>query len=589
MEKKWIIKEQGDKEVVAHLSEVLNIDVSLANLLAQRGISTFEEAKTFFRPELQNLHDPFLMKDMDKAVERIEKAIASKEQILVFGDYDVDGTSAVALIYTFLKNLYDKVHFYIPDRYEEGYGISVKSIDFAHENNYSLIIALDCGIKAIEKVAYAKEKGIEYIICDHHRPGSDIPDAYAVLDPKREDCDYPYKELSGCGVGFKLAQAYAQKNNIPFENLTQYLDLVVVSIASDIVPIGGENRILAYFGLKLINTNPRPGIEAILKHSNVNRLDKPKPGNNYIFNRQLTISDLVFLVGPRINAAGRIESGKNSVKLLICDKDNEYVTKLGDQINEYNKERRELDTQTTEDALEIIKNDPESQNKKFTIVYNPGWHKGVIGIVASRLTENYYRPTIVLTKSNGLITGSARSVKDFDIYDALEACREYINDFGGHKYAAGLTLKPENFDAFCKLFDEVVTSSITDEMLIPEIEIDSKLTLDMIDKKFYNVLKQFSPFGPGNMSPVFETDDLIDTGYSRIVGKNHLKLNVVHQQTRVLPFKGIAYQQGNVLEQIKAVQGKQNKPFKACYHLEENEWNGAVSIQLNVKSIQLID
>ncbi len=589
MQKKWVIKEQGDKEPVRHLSEVLSIDESLANLLVQRGISTYDEAETFFRPKLDHLHDPFLMKDMDKAVSRIEKAIAAKEQILVFGDYDVDGTTAVTLIYTFLKNFYDKVHFYIPDRYEEGYGISIKSIDFAHENNYSLIIALDCGIKAIEKVAYAKEKGIEYIICDHHRPGSDIPDAYAVLDPKREDCEYPYKELSGCGLGFKLAQAYAQKNDIPFAELEQYLDLVVVSIASDIVPIGGENRILAYFGLMLINTNPRPGIEAILKHSNIKRTDKSGSGNKYIFNRELSISDLVFLVGPRINAAGRIESGKNSVKLLICDKDNEYVVKLGEQINNYNLERRELDTQTTQDALELIENDPDSENKKSNIVYNPEWHKGVIGIVASRITESYYRPTIVLTKSNDLITGSARSVKDFDIYDALDACREYINDFGGHKYAAGLTIKPENFDAFCKKFEETVSSTITDEMLIPEIEIDAMLSLDKINKKFYNILKQFAPFGPGNMSPVFQSDDLIDTGYSRIVGKNHLKLNIVHQQIRVLPFKGIAYQQGSVFEKIKAENGEANKPFNICYHIEENEWNGTVSLQLNVKEIKLID
>lgn len=589
MLKRWIIKEKADKEVVDHLSRVLNIDESLANLLAQRGISTFEEARSFFRPDLKQLHDPFLMKDMEKAVERIEKAIAYKEQILVFGDYDVDGTTAVALIYTFLKNIYDKVHFYIPDRYEEGYGVSYKSIDFAHENKYSLIIALDCGIKAIKKVEYASELGIDYIICDHHRPGNEIPKACAVLDPKREDCNYPYKELSGCGVGFKLAQAYALKNNIPFENLIPYLDLVVVSIASDIVPITGENRILAYYGLRLINTNPRPGIEAILKHCNICRLNTPKEESNFIFNRELSISDLVFLVGPRINAAGRIESGRNSVKLLICDKDNDYVVKLGEQINNYNLERRNLDSQTTIEALEMIDKDPLLRAKKSTIVYNPEWHKGVIGIVASRLTETYYRPTIVLTKSNDLITGSARSVKDFDIYDALDSCREYINDFGGHKYAAGLTIKPENFEAFCKKFEDIVASSITDEMLVPEIEIDAKITLDKINKKFFNILKQFAPFGPGNMSPVFQTDDLIDTGYSRIVGKNHLKLNVVHQQINVLPFSGIAYQQGDFLKNIRALDGHPNRPFSICYHLEENEWNGNVTLQLNVKEIQTVE
>ena len=589
MQKKWVIKEHGNRELVRNLSEVLNIDENLANLLVQRGITTFEEARSFFRPVLNNLHDPFLMKDMDKAVERIEKAIKDKEQILVFGDYDVDGTTAVALIYTFLKNIYDKVHFYIPDRYEEGYGISLKSIDFAHENNYSLIIALDCGIKAVKKVEYASERGIDYIICDHHRPGTTIPEAYAVLDPKRKDCNYPYKELSGCGVGFKLAQAYAQKNNIAFEELIQYLDLVVVSIASDIVPIDGENRILAYFGLKLINSNPRPGIEAILKYCNINRPDNPPKDNSYIFNRELSITDLVFLIGPRINAAGRIESGKNSVKLLICDKDNDYVVKLGEQINNYNNERRSLDSQTTLEALEIIKNDPLSQFRKSTIVYSPDWHKGVIGIVASRLTESYYRPTIVMTRSNDLIAGSARSVKDFDIYDALDACREYINDFGGHKYAAGLTIKPENFESFCEKFEEVVSSSITDDMLIPEIEIDDSLTLDKITKKFYNILKQFAPFGPGNMSPVFQTDDLIDTGYSRIVGKNHLKMNVVHQHIRVLPFNGIAYQQGDYLNKIKANNRQPNRPFSLCYHIEENEWNGNITLQLNVKDIMIED
>jgi len=580
MDKRWVLKEQGDEDKILHLSEVLNIDRNLANLLVQRGISTFEEARSFFRPSLDELHDPFLMNDMHLAIERIETAIRKNEKVMVYGDYDVDGTTAVALVYTFLKTVHKNLDFYIPDRYDEGYGISYKSIDYAALNGFSLVIVLDCGIKAVEKIAYAKEKGIDYIIADHHRPGEVLPEAVAVLDAKRPDSHYPYDELSGCGVGFKLIQAFALKNKIPFKSLEKYLDLVVVSIASDIVKITGENRILAYYGLKLVNNNPRPGIEAILRFSGINRLSEAEKKEDGIFSKNLTISDLVFLVGPRINAAGRIESARNSVQLLIADNVGE-AAELAERINDFNTERKDLDAQTTLEATEMIRDNMELQSSKSTIVYNPDWHKGVIGIVASRLIESYYRPTIVLTKSNGLITGSARSVKDFDVYDAVDACSDLLEHFGGHKYAAGLSLRPENLDTFKKRFEEFVCDNITNLMMTPEVEIDAKISLNDINKKFFRILMQFAPFGPGNMSPVFLSENLIDTGYGRIVGKNHLKLEVVHKDIRGFPISAIAFQQSEYIDHIR-----QNKPFNICYHIEENEWNGTVSLQLNVKDIK---
>lgn len=581
MNKRWVIKKQGDEPTIQHLMDVLNVDRNIANLLAQRGITTFEEAKSFFRPSLTELHDPFLMKDMDKAIDRIETAIEKNEKILIYGDYDVDGTTAVSLVYTFLNSFYHNIDFYLPDRYEEGYGISYKSIDFAAQEGVSLVIVLDCGIKAVEKIAYAKSKNIDYIIADHHRPGETLPAAVAVLDPKRSDCNYPYDELSGCGVGFKLIQAFAQKNNIPFEELTQYLDLVVVSIASDIVKITGENRILAHYGLKLFNTKPRPGLEAILKYSGINRkTDSVIDDSDYFFSKSLTISDLVFLVGPRINAAGRIESAKNSVKLLVA-KTTEDAERLAERINNFNIERKDLDAQTTLEAIEMTRFSDELQNSKSTVVYNSSWHKGVIGIVASRLIETQYRPTVVLTKSNGLITGSARSVKDFDIYDAVDSCSDLLEHFGGHKYAAGLSLKPENLETFKKRFEEYVSKNISENMLKPEIEIDAEICLNDISKKFFRILIQFAPFGPGNMSPVFVTTNVMDTGYGRVVGKNHLKLEVVHQNIRGYPIPAIAFQQSVQLDEIT-----NNKPFDICYHVEENEWNGVVSLQLNIKDIK---
>ncbi len=578
-----MVKQEGDQVTIEGLAAALDMDMNLANLLVQRGITSFDEAKAFFRPSLSALHDPFLMKDMDLAVERIRQAFDRQERILVYGDYDVDGTTAVALVYTFIHSLYPQVDFYIPDRYSEGYGISYQGIDFAEETGVKLILALDCGIKAIEKVEYAKSKGIDLIIGDHHRPGDELPAASAVLDPKRADCQYPYKELSGCGIGFKLCQAFAQTNDIPFKKLEKFLDLVVVSIASDIVPITGENRILAHFGLRLLNTHPRPGLESILLFSNIKRKDLFSNTSNgqSLFNKELTISDLVFLVGPRINAAGRIESGKNSVELLISETLESALT-IADQINKNNTERKNLDNLITQHALDIIKQDKDQSGQKTTVVYHPDWHKGVIGIVASRLTEYYYRPTIVLSKSSELISGSARSVKDFDIYDAIDACSELLEHFGGHKYAAGLSLKPENFEAFRKKFEEIVSNTITEDMLTPEIEIDTILDLKNINSKFYRHLKQFAPFGPGNMSPVFRTDGVVDTGYARIVGNNHLKLTVVHPDISGFPLPAIAFQQGQYYEQVKS-----GARLSICYHIEENEWNGTTSLQLNIKDMKI--
>jgi single-stranded-DNA-specific exonuclease len=581
MDKCWVLKSPGDPEKSKELSKALGVDQSLANLLVQRGVTTFDEAKTFFRPTLEDLFDPFLMKDMDKAIARISGAIQNREKILVYGDYDVDGTSAVALVYTFLQSFHPEIDYYIPDRYTEGYGISLKGIDFAAETNVKLIIALDCGIKANEKVAYASAKGIDFIICDHHRPGAEIPAAVAVLDPKRSDCPYPYKELSGCGIGFKLIQAYSQVNNLPFENLTGYLDLVAISIASDIVDITGENRILAYFGLKLINTRPRPGLEALLRYSAMMKNDDGQGG--CVFIRELTITDLVFMIGPRINAAGRIESGKNSVRLLIT-KDLEEAKNVAVQINAHNTERKALDSLATQQALEMIGSDERLRSARSTVIYHPDWHKGVIGIVASRLTETYYRPTIVLTLSNGLITGSARSVRDFDIYEAVDACSDLLEHFGGHKFAAGLSLKPENLEIFRSRFEAVVRERLQGIELVPVLELDSMLSLNNINSRFYSILKQFAPFGPGNMAPLFITKGVMDAGGLRIVGKNHLKLSVVHPDIAGGPFSAIAFQQGERFTLID-----KQIPFNICYHIEENEWNGSVNLQLNIKDINFSD
>lgn len=562
------------------MSQVLNINGNLANLLAQRGVKTFDEARSYFRPQMEHLHDPFLMKDMEQAVVRIDKAIASNEKILVYGDYDVDGTTAVALVFTFLKKYHPLLDYYIPDRYEEGYGISYKGIDYAATEGISLIIALDCGIKAVDKIAYASEKNIDFIVCDHHRPGDTLPSAVAILDPKRDDCPYPYKELSGCGVGFKLIQAVASRNNIPFKDLEQYLDLVVVSIAADIVPITGENRVLAYYGLKKINSSPRVGFEAILNVSNMHR--NGVAAENIKITRELTINDLVFIIGPRINAAGRIESARNSVALLVSE-NKEQAYRLGRQINDLNTERKNLDSHTTSQALEFLLDNPDQLKRRSTVLFNPNWHKGVIGIVASRLIEIYYKPTIVLTFADGLVTGSARSIKGFDIYDAVDACGDLLEHFGGHTYAAGLSMKKENFEMFFKRFEEYVQVHLHETLLIPEIEVDAQLQLKDINTKFFKILKQFAPFGPGNMSPVFQTDNVIDTGYARIVGNNHLKLAVVQLDVNGFPISSIAFQQGDQLDYIKSLPPQ---PFNICYHIEENEWNNQKSLQLNIKDIK---
>ncbi|SDW52682.1 single-stranded-DNA-specific exonuclease RecJ [Aequorivita viscosa] len=561
---RWTLKPKPDSEKVKSLSSALRVEPIIALLLVQRGVKTFEEAQKFFRPSLEDLHDPYLMKDMDKAVWRIEKAIAEGENIMVYGDYDVDGTTSVALLSSFLKSYYPDVSTYIPDRYDEGYGISYKGIDFAHDNDFTLIIALDCGIKAIDKVAYASKKNIDFIICDHHRPGSEIPKAVAVLDPKRDDCKYPYKELCGCGVGFKLIQALAEKRGLQINDLLPYLDLVATAIGADIVPITGENRVLAFYGLKVINSYPRTGFKAIL---------------NQIKKETLTITDVVFIIAPRINAAGRMKHGNHAVTLLT-ETDSEKAEMYAAEIETYNTDRREADKRITEEALQqIIEN--KEEEKMTTVVYQEDWHKGVIGIVASRLTETYYRPTLVFTKSGERLAASARSVKDFDVYNALESCSEHIEQFGGHKYAAGLTLLEEDFEKFKAAFERVVSETIEPRLLSPEISIDAEINLNDITPKFYRILKQFGPFGPGNMTPTFMTQNLMDTGFGKCVGKDELHLRVVVKQGNSNQFTGIGF--GMADKSDIACNGK---PFKAVYSIDENEWQGNVSLQLRLKDIR---
>lgn len=589
METRWIIAQEADKQNVKDLSDALGIDEILASLLVQRGITTFDEAKDFFRPSLSHLHDPFLMKDMDKAVDRLQLAMQNGEKVLIYGDYDVDGTTAVALIYTYLKNLINKkkIEFYIPDRYEEGYGISYKGIDYAAENGFGLVIVLDCGIKAVEKIEYANEKGVDFIICDHHRPGDEIPNAVAVLDSKRVDCQYPYKELSGCGVGFKLVTALSMRLGRPIEEVYALMDYVAVSIAADIVPITGENRVLAYFGLKLLNRRPRPGIEAVLRHANIRRRDEitnAEVESQNVLEREMTISDLVFLIGPRINAAGRLEKASDSVRLLIAT-NYEHAEKLASSINDLNAKRREFDNAITEEALAMIEADEKMRLAKSTVIFNENWHKGVIGIVASRLTDSYYRPTIVLTRSGNLITGSARSIKNFDIYDAIDDCSDLLEHFGGHKYAAGLSLKPENLPAFAERFEKYVSEHLENEELVPELNVDIRLNFSDITPKFVRILKQFAPFGPGNLSPVFLSDNVVDTGYSRAVGNHkHLKLTVMQKDNPDDTFAGIAFQKGDLFDRIH-----EKEPFSMCYYVEENFWLGKTTLQLNVKDIKFPD
>lgn len=556
-------------EIQKKLANELSISPILAQLLVQRDIFTFEDARSFFRPDLSDLHDPFLMADMQNAVDRLTIAMQKNEKILVYGDYDVDGTTSVSLVYKFLKQFYSNIDFYIPDRYTEGYGISVQGIDFAAANDFKLIIALDCGIKAIEKVKYASEKGVDFIICDHHTPDATLPPAVAVLDPKRDDCNYPYKHLSGCGVGFKLMQAFAITNNIDFVELTPLLDLLALSIASDIVPITGENRILAFFGLKQINSNPSVGLKGILDVCGLG-------------DREITISDIVFKIGPRINASGRMKQASEVVELLVSG-DHTFAKEKSDTINDYNNDRKDLDKYITDEAIALIGSDDRYKARKSIVVHKADWHKGVIGIVASRLTEEFYKPTIVLANSNGLASGSARSVPGFDIYKAIDSCRDLLETFGGHMYAAGLSMKEENILLFTERFEKYVSENILEEQTYPQIDIDAVLQFNDITPKFFRVLKQFAPFGPGNMKPIFASMKVLDFGTSRLVGKEqeHLKLELIDTSSENV-MNGIAFRMHEYNAHLKAL-----NPLDICYTLEENNFNGNTTIQLMIRDIKI--
>jgi len=573
LDKKWIVKEPGNPALVRQLTSELGIDQTLANLLVQRSIKSQAEARSFLRPQLDQLHDPFLMKDMDKAVERLTWALNKSEKILIYGDYDVDGTTAVSLVYSFLRRYSENnLEYYIPNRYTEGYGVSYKGIDWAHENGFSLIIALDCGIKAVEKVKYAKERGIDFIICDHHLPDEHLPEAIAVLDPKRTDCNYPFDDLSGCGVGFKFMQAFSKTKGIPFDEILPLLDLLAVSIASDLVSITGENRVLAYFGLKQLNQSPRKGLLSIIKLSGLEK-------------HMITIDDIVFKIGPRLNAAGRMESGKTAVDLLTSRNDDD-AKNIGDTINTHNNDRKYEDRKITLEASEMASLMENFSLKKSTVVYNPDWHKGVLGIVASRLVEAYYKPTIVLCKSNGFITGSARSIPGFDLYEAIESCSDLLENFGGHMYAAGLTLKEENYEKFCERFESFVANKITNEILTPVINIDTYLDFREITPRFFNILKQFQPFGPGNLSPVFISERVYDNGNGRKVGteSGHLKLELIQEDDFHRHISAIAFNRTEHFEHLKG-----GSPVDICYSIAENYYRGIANLQLRVKDIKLIE
>ncbi|HUM50505.1 MAG TPA: single-stranded-DNA-specific exonuclease RecJ [Chitinophagales bacterium] len=562
-QKRWIELE-ADEKIVQQLQSELNIHPVLCRLLVLRNIKTFDEAKDFFRPNLNKLHDPFLMRDMDKAITRIETAIANNERILIYGDYDVDGTTAVSLVYSYFNDFYDNICYYIPDRYTEGYGISFQGIDFAKDNNVTLIIALDCGIKANDKVDYANERNIDFIICDHHLPGDVLPNAVAVLDPKRNDCTYPFDELSGCGIGFKLIQAYAEKNKLNAEKIYDQLDLVAVSIASDLVPITGENRILAKFGCDRINQNPRAGIKALMSELKLSR--------------NLDITDLVFIIGPRINAAGRIAHGSEAVTLLI---ENEYDVAIEKtkKVQQNNTDRKTIDKDITDEAFAMIDNNETLIHKKTTVLYQEHWHKGVVGIVASRMIEKYYRPTIILASSNGKAVGSGRSVPGFDLYDAIDSCSEHLVQFGGHKYAAGLTIEFDKIQDFSDAFEKVVTERITAGQQIPQVEIDAEIELTDINDKFYNILEQMQPFGPGNMRPTFVTKEVYDTGYSKVLNGNHLKLNILKDGQS--PKNGVGFGMGNYMELME-----QKETVDICYQLYANEWNNQIKIEFKLKDLR---
>ena len=559
---RWTNKPKPDFQKVSRLAKALKVDNLVASLLIQRGIENFDQARLFFRPSLQDLHNPFLMKDMDKAVSRIEKAIQNNENILIFGDYDVDGTTAVSLVASYLKTFYKNVATYIPDRYDEGYGISFKGIDYADDNGISLIIALDCGIKSIDHVDYSNERKIDFIICDHHRPEAILPNAIAVLDPKRNDCNYPYDELCGCGIGFKLIQGLSINRGETINDLVQYLDLVATAIAADIVPMTGENRILAHFGLIVINQNPRPGIQALIAQSKV---------------KNFTITDVVFKIAPRINAAGRIKHGNEAVALL-SEFDFEQATIFAAEIEQYNADRKDLDQQITKEALDQIEKNKE-KNRFTNVVFQQDWHKGVIGIVASRVIETYYKPTLVFTKSGDKLAASARSVRGFDVYNALESCSEFLVQFGGHMYAAGMTLLPENYSVFKEAFEKVVKETILPEQLLPEIEIDAEIDLEDITPKLTRILKQFEPFGPLNMSPVFYSKNMIDTGYGKPIGKENEHLKLFVRQNNSQGISAIGFGLGNKLNISQ-------KTFEGIYTIAENEFNAKIDLQLMLKDIR---
>lgn len=563
MQKRWNILPYNQEETFA-LKEALGVNMNICKILNQRGIKTFEEAKSYFRPLITHLHNPWLMKDMDKAVARILDAIASGEKILVFGDYDVDGTTAVASMFSFLKIIYtkNKIDFYIPHRYREGYGLSLQGINFARQENFTLIICLDCGIKSIEQIAYAKSLNIDIIVCDHHLPDSILPEAAAILNPKQIDCTYPYKELCGCGVGFKLICALSEKLHLLEDVPLSYLDLVATAIGADIVPITGENRVMAYFGLAQINTQPRAGIAALKKLSGVQG--------------QMNISSVVFIIAPRINAAGRMDDARKAV-LLFLEEDETKALEYAEMLHTDNSERKEADKLITEHALEIMGNDPKNHLRKSSVVYNEFWHKGVVGIVASRLIETYYRPTVVLTKSGDLLSGSARSIPGFNLYNAIYECREFLTAYGGHFAAAGLSMKPENFEPFSAKFDEVVSSTIDEKILTPVIDINAELKLVEITESFYNIICQMEPFGPENMRPVFLSKNVEDTGYSKVVKDVHLRLNLRQNESVV---SGIGF---NLAHKYNLL--KNNKLIDVVYTIDENEWNGTKSIQLKVIDI----
>lgn len=564
MQKRWLFEEVPDEEVVESLQQSLNVGETLATLLAQRGIDEYDKAKEFFRPSLDMLHDPFLMQDMEAAVDRLGTAIKKEEKILIYGDYDVDGTTSVATFFGFLSEMYDLLEFYIPDRYKEGYGVSEKGIDYAIENGFSLIVTLDCGIKACERVDQANAAGIDVIICDHHLPGDDLPKALAVLDPKRSDCAYPYKDLSGCGVGFKLLHGFCLKNEIPLKRLYQYLDLLAVSIASDIVPVTGENRVMAYFGLKKLNQSPRAGLKALAN------LCKTK--------RDLTISGIVFGIGPRINAAGRIEHAGAAVNLLLA-KTEEEAEVMAAGVNSTNDIRRDFDLTTTEEALHMIQSSDELLQAKSTVLYKEDWHKGVIGIVASRCIEKYYRPTVILTESNDMVTGSARSVQGYDVYEAITQCSDLLEQYGGHMYAAGVTMETNKVEAFRQRFEEVVSSTITSEQLTPCVNVDTVIYLDEINFDFYNIMQKMGPFGPQNMQPVFVTEN-VHACYPKVLKGEHLKFTVKQEGTDAT-LEAIGFGLGQYYDLIDC-----NMRFHMAYTIEENEFRGHRSLQLYVKDIK---